>query len=209
MRYSFFLKFIVQSSAVFYGVISFGQVTNPVLAELDRIKTNKIDSLVNFNADKIKLQFLALLPSINYNVADNSFNVGVSISNLGNYYQNKQRNKIELERLRFQLSEYKERSLLLLDKEYELLLDNFDLIKMELDNNSITEEIFKLKKAQYDNNKINLEEWLNVQQNFQEKKKIQIYKRKNLISKMEIFEKKIESNCFVNQLLFLKANLFK
>ena len=203
----FRIKILVQAFAVFYGSFSFAQNSNPVLAQIDRIKTNKIDSLVNFNADKNKLQFLALLPSINYNLADNSFNVGISVSNLGNYYQNKQRNKIELERLRFQLSEYKERSLLILDKEYELLLDTYDLIKMELDNAALTDDIYNLKKAQYDNNKINLEEWLNVQKNYQEKKTLLIYKRKNLISKMEIFEKKIESNCFDNQIRFLKANL--
>lgn len=203
----FRIKILVQAFAVFYGSFSFAQNSNPVLAQIDRIKTNKIDSLVNFNADKNKLQFLALLPSINYNLADNSFNVGISVSNLGNYYQNKQRNKIELERLRFQLSEYKERSLLILDKEYELLLDTYDLIKMELDNAVLTDDIYNLKKAQYDNNKINLEEWLNVQKNYQEKKTLLIYKRKNLISKMEIFEKKIESNCFDNQIRFLKANL--
>ena len=203
----FRIKILVQAFAVFYGSFSFAQNSNPVLAKIDRIKTNKIDSLVNFNADKNKLQFLALLPSINYNLADNSFNVGISVSNLGNYYQNKQRNKIELERLRFQLSEYKERSLLILDKEYELLLDTYDLIKMELDNAALTDDIYNLKKAQYDNNKINLEEWLNVQKNYQEKKTLLIYKRKNLISKMELFEKKIESNCFDNQIRFLKANL--
>lgn len=203
----FRIKILVQAFAVFYGSFSFAQNSNPVLAQIDRIKTNKIDSLVNFNADKNKLQFLALLPSINYNLADNSFNVGISVSNLGNYYQNKQRNKIELERLRFQLSEYKERSLLILDKEYELLLDTYDLIKMELDNAALTDDIYNLKKAQYDNNKINLEEWLNVQKNYQEKKTLLIYKRKNLMSKMEIFEKKIESNCFDNQIRFLKANL--
>jgi len=205
MRFRF--KILAQSFAVFYGIFSFAQNSNPVLAEIDRIKTNKIDSLVNYNADKNKLEYLALLPSVNYNLADNSFNIGISISNLGNYYQNKQRNKIELERLRFQLSEYKERSLLILDKEYELLLDTFDLIKMELDNTSLTDDIYNLKKAQYDNNKINLEEWLNVQKNYQEKKTLLIYKRKNLITKMELFEKKIKSNCFENQLRLLKTNL--
>ena len=168
-----------------FGVFAFGQNKNSVLSELEKYKNQKIDSLIGFNSDKNKLEYLAVLPSINYNFLDNTFNVGVSLSNLASFYQNKQRNKIELERLKFQLTEKKENDLFELEKEYELIRDTYEVLKLELDNTTLTKEIFNLKKAQYENNKITLEDWLNVQKNNQDRNLVLFAKRKNLISKMK------------------------
>jgi hypothetical protein len=178
----------------------FGQNNNPLFYAIEKSKSQKIDSLINFNADKNKLQYLALLPSLNYNFLESNFSVGISISNLSNYYQNKQRNKIELERLKFQLEEKKENDLFKLEKEYELILDTYDILKLELDNTTLTKEIFNLKKAQYENNKINLEDWLNVQKNAQDRNLVILAKRKNLISKMKQFEIKIKSPCYKKEI---------
>jgi hypothetical protein len=186
-----------------FGVFSFGQNKNAVLSEVEKYKTQKIDSLIGFNTDKNKLEYLAVLPSINYNFLDNTFNVGVSLSNLANFYQNKQRNKIELERLKFQLTEKKENDLFELEKEYELIRDTYEILKLELDNTTLTTEIFNLKKAQYENNKITLEEWLNVQKNNQDRNLVLFAKRKNLVSKMKQFEVKVKSSCFLQELNYL------
>lgn len=190
-----------------FGVFAFGQNKNSVLSEIEKDKNKKIDSLIGFNTDKNKLEYLAVLPSINYNFLDNTFNVGVSLSNLANFYQNKQRNKIELERLKFQLTEKKENDLFELEKEYELILDTYEVLKLELDNTTLTKEIFNLKKAQYENNKITLEDWLNVQKNFQDRNLVLFAKRKNLISKMKQFEIKVKSSCFLQELQYLATNL--
>ena len=170
------------------SIFVFGQNKNTILSEVEKYKNQKIDSLIGFNTDKNKLEYLAVLPSVNYNFLDNTFNVGVSLSNLANFYQNKQRNKIELERLKFQLTEKKENDLFELEKEYELILDTYEVLKLELDNTTLTKEIFNLKKAQYENNKITLEDWLNVRKNDQDRNLVIFAKRKNLISKMKQFE---------------------
>ena len=185
----------------------FGQNNNPLFYAIEKSKSQKIDSLINFNADKNKLQYLALLPSLNYNFLESNFSVGISISNLSNYYQNKQRNKIELERLKFQLEEKKENDLFKLEKDYELILDTYDILKLELDNTTLTKEIFNLKKAQYENNKINLEDWLNVQKNAQDRNLVILAKRKSIITKMRQFEVRIKSECFKKELEYLTANL--
>jgi hypothetical protein len=185
------------------SIIVFGQNKNAVLSEVEKYKNKKIDSLIGFNTDKNKLEYLAVLPTVNYNFLDNTFNVGVSLSNLANFYQNKQRNKIELERLKFQLTEKKENDLLELEKEYELIRDTYEVLKLELDNTTLTIEIFNLKKAQYENNKITLEEWLNVQKNNQDRNLVLFAKRKNLISKMKQFEIKVKSSCFLQELQYL------
>lgn len=182
----------------------FGQTKNPILYDLDKNKKQKIDSLISFNSDKTKYEYLAVLPSVNYNFLEKTFNVGVSLSNLANFYQNKQRNKIELERLRFQLTEKKENDLAALEKEYELILDTYEVLRLELDNTTLTKEIFNLKKAQYDNNKINLEEWLNVQKSHQDRNILIFAKRKNLISKMKQFEVKIKNFCFEREREYLE-----
>lgn len=189
-----------------FSLIAIGQNKNPLLSVIEKNKNQKIDSLIGFNTDKNKLEYLAVLPSINYNFLDNSFNVGVSISNLANFYQNKQRNKIELERLKFQLTEKKENELLGLEKEYELIIDTFEILKLEFDNTALTMEIFNLKKTQYENNKITLEDWLNVQKNNQDKNLIFFAKSKNLISKMKQFEVKIKSSCFKKEIDYLLLN---
>lgn len=185
------------------SVIALAQNKNPLFATVEKMKTQKIDSLISFNSDKNKLQYLALLPSINYNFLESNFSVGISISNLSNFYQNKQRNKIELERLKLQLNDKKDNDLFELETEYELILDTYEILKMELDNTTLTMEIFNLKKAQYENNKITLEDWLNVQKNFQDRNLIILAKRKNLTSKMKHFEAKIKSPCFKNEIDYL------
>ena len=182
------------------SISAFSQSSNPLFVKVDKIQSQKIDSLISFNTDKNKLQYLALLPSLNYNFLESNFSVGISISNLSNFYQNKQRNKIELERLKLQLNEKKENDLFELEKEYELIQDTYEVLSLELDNTTLTKEIFNLKKAQYENNKITLEDWLNVQKNFQDRNLVILAKRKNLISKMKQFEVKIKSPCYTKEL---------
>jgi hypothetical protein len=198
------LKIILFNLVLFhYSTFCFGQNKNSFLSEIEKNKTRKIDSLVSFNTDKNKLLYLALLPSVNYNFLDHNFNVGISISNLSNFYQNKQRNKIELEKLRFQLIEKKENDLLKLEEQYELIQDTYDILKLELENTTLTTEIFNLKKKQYENNKITLEDWLNVQKNYQDRNLVVFTKRKSLISKMKHYEVKIKNTCFKKEIDYL------
>lgn len=186
--------------------VALSQSKNPILNNLEKDQNQKIDSLIHFNTDKNKLEYLAVLPSVNYNFIDNTFNVGVSLSNLANFYQNKQRNKIELERLRFQLTEKKENDLFQLEKEYELIQDTYEVLKLELDNTALTKELYNLKKAQYDNNKITLEDWLNVQKNNQDRNIIIIAKTKSIVSKMKQYQLKVKSLCFEKELNYLALN---
>ena len=182
------------------SISAFSQSSNPLFTKVEKIKSQKIDSLISFNSDKNKLQYLALLPSLNYNFLESNFSVGISISNLSNFYQNKQRNKIELERLKLQLNEKKDNDLFKLETEYELILDTYEILNLELENTTLTTEIFNLKKAQYENNKITLEDWLNVQKNLQDRNLVILAKRKNISSKMKRFEAKIKSPCFQKEI---------
>ena len=197
------LKIISTIILLQFGVFVFAQNKNLVLSDFEKSKNQKIDSLIRFNTDKNKLEYLAVLPSINYNFIENSFNVGVSLSNLANFYQNKQRNKIELERLKFQLDEKKEKDIAALEQEYELIKDTYDILILELNNTALAEEIFNLKKAQYDNNKITLEEWLNVQKSTQDRVLLLLTKVKKIALKMNEFQGKIKNECYKKELDYL------
>jgi hypothetical protein len=92
-----------------YSLIAFGQNKIHYFLTLKKIEIK--NWFLNFNTDKNKLQYLAV-PSINYNFRQ-YFNLGISLSNLSTFYQNKQRNKVELERLKFQLTEKKKTTFVL------------------------------------------------------------------------------------------------
>ncbi len=204
------IKLILLYALLFqFGTSALAQPPPPPIYLYEEAQDQKIDSLIYFNTETNKFQYLALLPSINYNFLDKTFNVGISVSNLSSFYQNKQRNKIELEKLKFQLIEKKENDILALEREYELLIDSYDILKLELENSSLTNEIFLLKKAQYENNKINLEEWLNVQKIYQARKLTIIVKSKSLISKMKYFQTKIQNPCFANEINYLSTHNFE
>jgi uncharacterized protein (DUF927 family) len=158
---------------------------------------------VNFNTEKNKYKYLALMPSVSYDVINSSFNVGVNVANLSNYFQQKQRTKIELEKLRFQLLQQQQNEIENLGNKYELLINDFEFLKIEIQNNVLDQELFNLKKAQYDNNKINLEEWLNIQKNHQNASLLLFAKRKNLITRMKQFQLKIKNSCLEQELNFL------
>jgi hypothetical protein len=191
---------------IFFAIINntlFSQSTDTIFHNFKKIELHKIDSVVNFNTEKNKYKYLALMPSVSYDVLNSSFNVGVNVANLSNYFQQKQRTKIELEKLRFQLLQQQQDEIENLGNKYELLINDFEFLKIEIQNSVLDQELFNLKKAQYDNNKINLEEWLNIQKNHQNASLLLFAKRKNLMTRMKQFQLKIKNSCLEQELNFL------
>ena len=190
-----------------YNYNIFAQKSDTIFKNYKKIEIQKIDSVANFNKQKDNLKYLVLLPKINYNLVDNSFGIGVNLSNFSNYFQTKKRNEIEAEKLKFQLIDAQNKALENLSNEYELILNTFEILRLELENTTLAKEIFNLKKSQYENNKITLEMWLNVQNDYQKINLLLFAKRTNLITKMKQFEVKIKSSCFRQELEYLSINL--
>ena len=176
------------------------------LSNFNKAQVKKIDSIINFNKQKDSYKYLVLLPSLNYNPIDNSFGLGINLSNFSNYFQTKKRNEIESEKLKFQLLENQNKKIENLQNEFELIQNSFEILILEIQNTAITKEIFNLKKSQYENNKITLEMWLNVQNDYQKYNLLLFAKRKNLITKMKSFELKIKNSCFLQELNKLKSS---
>lgn len=206
-KVSGFLTLYFTFTFVILNYHSFAQNSDTIFKNYKKIETQKIDSVSNFNKQKDNYKYLVLLPNINYNIVDNTFGIGVNLSNFSNYFQTKKRNEIEAEKLKFQLIDAQNKALENLSNEYELILNTFEILSLELENTTLAKEIFNLKKSQYENNKITLEIWLNVQNDFQKMNLLLFAKRKNLITKMKQFEVKIKSPCFRQELDYLLINV--
>ena len=179
--------------------------TDSIFANFKKHEIQKIDSVTSFNKEKYSLKYLSLLPSLNYDLRNNSVGVGISFSNISNFLQQSKRNQIETQKLHFQLVQRLDLKMEKLENDYNLLHNTFELIQLENENFILSKELFNLKKSQYENNKIPLETWLAVQESHKSKSASLLAKSKSLAAKMKAFELKIKSPCFRQELLKLSS----
>ena len=139
----------------------FGQESlSSKLDSVSEIKSKKIETIVNQYKDKKSLNWLSLAPSLNYDFATQNFNVGLSLSNFIRYKQTKKRNSIELERLRNQLVERKERELEKLALNIEALKGSIQNLKNKASLFDLEVNLFQITKGKYQNKEITTEEFL-------------------------------------------------
>lgn len=181
------------------------QSTDSIFSNFKKLEIQKIDSLTSLNKEKYSLKYLSLLPSLNYDLKNNSFGVGVSFSNIATFLQQSKRNQIEVQKLKFQLVQAFDLQLEKLENEYNQIQNSFEIIQLENENFSLSKELFNLKKSQYENNKIPLETWLAVQESHKSKSASLVAKSKSVAAKMKAFELKIKSPCFRQELLKLSS----
>ena len=134
---------------------------------------NKIDSTLKLYKDKNKYKYLNLLPHVNYNLSNNSFNVGFSLTGLSNYYQQKQRNKIQLAQLEVRLKEKLDNDLEKLNLKIEAFNIDYITLKNSINLFKIDFDLFEISKGKYANNEITTEDFLKFKQTF-------LYKKNNL-----------------------------
>jgi hypothetical protein len=130
----------------------------------------KNDSIIQSFKDSDKGKILNLLPQVSYDALNNSFNVGFSLNGLANFYQQKQRNKIELAKLESILADRMEKEVDKLEIkteqfkiDYLLLANKIELFKYDFD-------LFQISKGKYENKEITSEEFLKLKQSYLIKK---------------------------------------
>ncbi|MDY7394043.1 TolC family protein [Aureibaculum sp. 2210JD6-5] len=205
----------VQICVVFLTVYSHAQNSNGSViqnktAQLDTLLTSykserlaEIDTLLDLTKSKTDLIWLNLLPSVNYDLDRNALNVGVNFNSFATYSQQKQRNKIERLKLEESLNNRLENDLLRLEADYLKIQSDVENITSEVKNFELYEELYTLKKDQYDNNKINLEVWLNFQKSYESAYLSLINKISNLEQRTIRFYGKIKSPAYVAELNIL------
>jgi hypothetical protein len=130
----------------------------------------KIDSIILLHKIEQKKPWLNLLPNINYDFQNQSVNIGISLNTFSNFYQQKERNKIELAKYENSLKERLYNDLEKINLEIEkfkiekiVLAYNFNLFKIDFD-------LFQISKGKYSNNEITSEDFLKLKKNYISKK---------------------------------------
>jgi hypothetical protein len=148
----------------------------------------KIDSTLLLYQEKDKYKILNLLPSVNYDALNNSFNVGFSLTGLANYYQQKRRNQIELAKLENSLSERLENKIEKLDLENAAIKAAINSLENEALVFEIDVQLYEISRGKYKNAEITTEDFLKL-------KKVYLTRKnslKNKLSKLLLKAKKIE-----------------
>jgi hypothetical protein len=155
--------------------LSFIKVYSQDLDSLNQKKyiddISEIDTLLKDYKIKNNLKILSLIPTVSYGIdpltGRNSFNVAISLNPLINYLQDKNKNKIELKNLDMKLREKYYNEFLINQNKIEIL--KIDSLKIEhAKKNLVFHEQRKIiREKQYKNNEINLEDYINFQEQYQ------------------------------------------
>lgn len=147
------------------------------------------DSLIK-KLDQNRNPWLTFLPSVNYDIKNQSINVGISLNSFTSFIQNKRRNKIELEKLRHQMeakNDNQEEKTLLKIEECETLLQT---LKERTEIFKISCDLFSITIGKYENKEISIEDFLIKKKKFIEQKMKIKTEIKNLIRKNEELKRK-------------------
>jgi hypothetical protein len=130
----------------------------------------KIDSTISTFENQQKKTWLNLLPNLNYDLQNQSFNVGVSLNSFANFYQQKQRNKIELAKYKHSLLEKLDRNLESIELKNEDFKIDFLIAKNKIELFEIDFDLFQISSGKYENNEISSEDFLRFKQSYLSKK---------------------------------------
>ena len=145
----------------------------------------------------IKYKYLNLLPNVSYDAFNNAFNVGFSLTGLANYYQQRQRNKIELAQLENRLKERLENDIEKINLEVEVFLLDCDMLKSEIDLFEIDHDLFTITKGKYDNKEITTEEYLKLKRSYLKAKQNLKTRALRLRIKAALINEKINEKKFI------------
>tara|TARA_B110000116_G_C16648756_1_gene496319 strand:+ start:328 stop:822 length:495 start_codon:yes stop_codon:yes gene_type:complete len=135
-------------------------------------RRSKNDSIVSLYQEKSKHKYLNLLPNVSYNPLENSFNIGISFSGLSNYYQQKQRNKIQLAQLSFNLEHKLQADYDKLILEVDQFNIDFQAYKNKIELLEIDKDLFQISQGKHNNGELPTEEFLIFKKNYLVKKKL-------------------------------------
>ncbi|WP_425413722.1 TolC family protein [Riemerella columbina] len=156
--------------------------------------------LIKLTSEKKSWKWLSLLPTVSVSSTWDPFtqvyrptvNFGISLSNLSNYIQTSNRNRIEREKLAISLQEQLSSQLIAIDAEILDLKRDSIALTYEHKNIMLLEELYTIKSKQYEQNQINLEEKIRHQMNlnnskhsFEIRKLNYENKQKKLINKLK------------------------
>ena len=156
---------------------------------------SKIDSISNNFRENLPKKYYTFLPSINYNLQNNSFNIGFSLNSLTSFYQNKRRNKIELSKLENSLNQKLEQNLKKINLDLTFLENEIELTRNKIEIFEIEINLYKIILGKYKNSEITTENFLKEKKNFLSKK----LNINTQIQKLNLSAQQLEENFLIKK----------
>lgn len=186
------MKLFVKSYKIikysFLLFVLFSTKTNSQTEKFLKKQEIKIDSTINIYKSSKKKLWLNFIPSINYDLKESSFSVGFNLNSLTNFYQQKQRNKIQLAQLENSLREKVKAESELIKLDIEEYNFKKEILKNKIDIFKIDHDIFKINKGKYKNGEIATQEFFKYKKEYLTK----INNLKNEFYQIKLKAKKIE-----------------
>ena len=132
------------------------------------IELNNIEILSDFKNNNVN-KWLSIIPNIGYDINNQSFTVGLSLSQFTNHLMHKQRNKIEFQKLAASLHEASESKVYNLESLLFEFETNYNIILLDTTSLNISRQLFQINHGKYKNLEITTEDYLNKYMNISDK----------------------------------------
>jgi hypothetical protein len=188
-------------------VFSFGLFSQALFKEKG---LKKIDSTMQLYETQQKKTWLNLVPNLNYDLKNKSFNIGFSINSLSLFYQQKQRNEIELAKLNESLISKLETNTNRLSLIYEQFEYEKETLKRNINIYKIDFDLFQISKGKYKNGEIATEDFLKLKKSYlkqQNQIQLQLFKLKKIANKIYEKEKNVKIENAVKEII-LECSVF-
>ncbi|MBJ2173635.1 hypothetical protein JBL43_05260 [Aureibaculum sp. A20] len=170
-----------------------------IIQDYKNHQLQRMDTLTKLTKSKTGTAWLSLLPSVNYDIDNSSVNIGISLSNFSNYHQQKQRNLIEIQKLKESMKNQMDNELVRLENDYLKLIFEMQNLETEVNSLKLKTELFELKKSQFEHTKINLESYLKIKQTYHNALLNIDGSLDGLIIKIKNFQNRIKSQSKLSQ----------
>jgi hypothetical protein len=176
--------------------ISYSQET----ANFKEFKTKHIDSVILSYKNVQPKPVLSLLPNINYDALNNSFSVGISVSNIASFFQRRNRNNIEIAQLEAQLKEKLEAKIEQI--ELKILALNNEISKQDLvlEAFKIEVQLFEIQKGKKEAGEITSEDFLKSKLSFASKFISTLQNLQNVRLQAIELNQLLQTNTFTNEI---------
>ncbi|WP_157278769.1 hypothetical protein [Olivibacter sitiensis] len=149
--------------------------------------------MYNYLVQSRKSDWLAKIPSPTYSTRT-GFGLSFSLQSIASYRQTKQRNQIELERLKFQMQSELDKEIQQLEIQIDQLFADADKLKIAIKNFETYEnQIHDIEQGKYQNNQSTLKEWLTYKKSYEERKNNLQAERTAIINKLSAMATKTKS----------------
>ena len=190
-------------------ILNCQEYSQSITYDFEKSEKIKIDSITNTFKNQQKKIWLNLLPNFNYDFQNSSFNIGISLNSFASFYQQKQRNKIELLKLQTSLESKFESKIDKLELEIDKYYSQFEGLQNKIEIFQIDHDLFHISKGKYQNSEIPTEKFYELKRAYLINKntlKSEFFKLKYIAKKIQ---QKSKNTTLLDSIIVLKKQFSK